>query len=240
MPVSKYFISDGFVYGFRTTFTQMRLIVLFALAITGIILACMLGISLLNIPIINTLVELRNAKGVSDFADLVRVEPSAFIITMRMYWISLTVSLLLMIFLSAWIIIANIAISLEIYDKGKSSVGLFFSKLYLVPKIMVASLLFLLLFFVGLVFFVIPSILWTIRAGQAFWIIVDKNEGILKAFEESFAITKGYSWQLFGWNIAGFFLMGISAGSLASFITLPTVAFAGVHIYRTLMDNYKD
>lgn len=239
MPVSKFFISDAIVYGFRTTFTQIRLIVFFALMTTGIVLSGAIAIFLLNMPLYNALIQLRDAQGLSDFVDVVKAAPSEFFATILEHWIILLISLFVALILLAWIITATAAITLEVYDKGKGSVTLFFNTLYFVPKILIATIIFFFVLFIGLILFVIPGIVWAVRSGPVFYLIVDKNAGVIEAFQKSFLITKGYFWPLLGWNMFYFLIRSMPA-YFSSLILLPIYLFANVDVYRSLMDNYKE
>jgi uncharacterized membrane protein len=90
--------------------------------------------------------------------------------------------------------------------------------------------------FGGLILLIIPGIFWAIRFSFASFIVVDTKMSPVKAMRESWAITKGKFWKLFGFyfvmgllNFAGILLFGVGL-----LLTIPLTTLALIYIYRKL------
>lgn len=88
----------------------------------------------------------------------------------------------------------------------------------------------------GLILLIVPGVLWGVRFSLAPIIVVDKKIGPVMAMKESYAMTKGIFWKLFGfWIVIGLINLG---GMLALFIgllvTVPLSTLATTHVYRSL------
>lgn len=99
-----------------------------------------------------------------------------------------------------------------------------------------ASILYNLMVFAGIILLIIPGIYLAIRFQYFGYLIADKNLGPIQAFKESSKLTSGVKWQLFLFgiilglvNIAGFLALVIGL-----LITIPTTMVAGAYIYRKL------
>ena len=92
-------------------------------------------------------------------------------------------------------------------------------------------------FIVGIILLVIPGIIVALMFSMSQLSLVDKKLAPVAALKESYHLTMGHKWQLFGlmlilivMNIAGAILLGL--GLLVSIpVTLLTVA----HVYRKLV-----
>jgi uncharacterized membrane protein len=99
-----------------------------------------------------------------------------------------------------------------------------------------ASLLFGLIFVVGLILVIIPGIIWGIMFGFAVYLVIDKNMWPIEALKESKRITYGYKWELFLLGILSFLvaLLGIICLGVGLLVAYPVIIFANVHAYRVL------
>ncbi|MCK5632588.1 hypothetical protein KAH94_02485 [bacterium] len=88
-------------------------------------------------------------------------------------------------------------IVLDLYDNGSSSVKRLFSCFYLLPKAIVATLIFILLVFVGFLFVVVPGIYLAVRMRFFMYYLIDKNLGPIECLKKSYRATKGFGWDVF-------------------------------------------
>lgn len=91
----------------------------------------------------------------------------------------------------------------------------------------------------GLILLIIPGIIWAVRFSFATILVIDANMGPMEAMKESWAITKGKFWNLFGLsivfcliNIAGFIALGVGL-----LVTVPVSIFAWIYVYRQLLKS---
>lgn len=98
------------------------------------------------------------------------------------------------------------------------------------------SILFGIIFVVGIILVVIPGIIWGIMFGFAVYLTLDKNMWPMEALKESRRITNGYKWELFLLGILSFLvaLLGIICLGVGMLVAYPVIIFANVHAYRTL------
>lgn len=103
-------------------------------------------------------------------------------------------------------------------------------------KVFLAGLLYGLIIMAGLILFIIPGIIWAIRFQFYLYHIVDRDSGPIEALQQSFALTKGHTWNLFllallmfGINILGFLALLIGL-----FATIPATTMAHGYVYRWL------
>ena len=73
----------------------------------------------------------------------------------------------------------------------------------LVPKYLVALVLYFVIFIVGTLLFVIPGIIWIISSSFFAYYILEKNLGPIKALKASCAMTKGAKWDIAGLGLTG-------------------------------------
>ena len=103
-------------------------------------------------------------------------------------------------------------------------------------KYTVATLLYGLIFLVGLVLVIIPGIIWGIMFGFAGYFIIDKNMWPIEALKASKHITYGHKWELFLLGILSFLIvaLGFICILVGLLVAAPVVLFAFAHAYRTL------
>ena len=120
--------------------------------------------------------------------------------TQDMMGISLLVSIATFL-VSLWISFNFIKLYLHLIDtntEGKISEAFSFSQSFW--PFLGASLLFTLMFVVGLLLFIVPGIYWALKYQFYGELIVDKKMGALESLKKSSEITKGVKWQLLGFG----------------------------------------
>lgn len=129
-----------------------------------------------------------------------------------------------------------IKIALEFTDNSKAKLGDLFSCIPLLPKYMVASILYGLIVLGGMILLIIPAIIWGIKFHFFSYFIIDKGEGPIEALKRSSSITKGAKWDLFlfGLLIIGINILGLLALVIGLFATIPTSMVAIAFVYRKL------
>ena len=88
-------------------------------------------------------------------------------------------------------------ITLRFVDNDKPTfTNLFTPAKHIIPFI-IASILYGLIVFVGLLLLIIPGIIWSIRYSQYKFLIIDKELGPIEALKKSAEITRGSKWNIF-------------------------------------------
>jgi uncharacterized membrane protein len=134
-----------------------------------------------------------------------------------------------------------IKISLKFCDNEKVKFFDLISEYKLVFRYFVASILQGLIVVFGVLLFIIPGIVFSIRFGFYGYLIVDKNLKIVESLKKSWEITKGNTWNLFlFYLLLGLInLLGFLALIVGLFFTLPTTMLATASVYRKLSQNLK-
>lgn len=106
-------------------------------------------------------------------------------------------------------------------------------------KYVLTSVLFGLMFVVGLVLLIVPAVFVGLIFGFALYIVMDRGLGPIEALKESARITKGNRKKLFllGLSMIGINLVGLLALVIGLFVTVPVTLLASIHAYRTLSQN---
>ncbi len=156
--------------------------------------------------------------------------------TQDMMGISLLVSIATFL-VSLWISFNFIKLYLHLIDtntEGKISEAFSFSQSFW--PFLGASLLFTLMFVVGLLLFIVPGIYWALKYQFYGELIVDKKMGVLESLKKSSEITKGVKWQLlgFGFVLVGVNILGALALGIGLFVAIPMSSLAYFMVYRKL------
>ena len=123
-------------------------------------------------------------------------------------------------------------ITLELYDKETSSVRTLFSCFWQVLTGFIATVIYLLLVGIGLIFFVVPGLIAFVRFGYYRHFIVDKDAGIISSLRQSWRATKGYTWDLLGLSLA---MLVVPLALLpAIFFVKNGVLLASTAVYRKI------
>lgn len=135
--------------------------------------------------------------------------------------------------------IGLIKIAITFTRGAKPMVSDVFSSYRLFFKFLFSSILTTLIIFVGLLLFIVPGIIWSLKFSQFKYLVVDKQMGPIEALKESSKLTQGVKWELLGFLIVSslvnflglmFFLVGL-------LITAPVTMLAYAHIYQQLLDQ---
>ena len=100
-----------------------------------------------------------------------------------------------------------------------------------------SGIIYGLLVSLGLILFVIPGVFLAIRLFFFDFIVVDKEVGPIKAFKESFEITKGYEWELLLFLIILIplsFALTLSLAPLGILICSPLIYLIRGDVYNQL------
>jgi len=147
------------------------------------------------------------------------------------------------IYLIAMVIlqIGVLKVSLNLLDGKKATYGELFKNWDIFANYLLASILYGLVVFAGLLLLVFPGIIWGIRYRMYSYLIVDKKMGAWEALVESSRITKGQRWQLFAFEFpkAVAAIIGFIALGVGFFFAYPTILMAEVAVYRDLLDRAK-
>ncbi len=151
------------------------------------------------------------------------------------WWVSITGFALLFLF-QTMVTIGTLTIYLAI--AGGSTVGypeLFVHRKKIIPYV-IGSLLYGCAVLVGLLLFVVPGVILSVRLQFWTYVLVDKGVGPVAALKESWRITKRSTVNTLLFNILVFLvsLLGILIFIVGIFVTIPLVALASVWVYRTL------
>ncbi len=141
----------------------------------------------------------------------------------------------------SWIVnlviqLGMIKISLKFCDGQKPEIDDIFSQYKLILNFVVASILYGLIVFGGLILLIVPGIIWGIRYSYYSYLIVDKGMGPIQALKESAKVTYGAKGQLFVFCflLAGVVILGAMALGVGLLWAVPTTIVAGAYVYRKL------
>lgn len=100
----------------------------------------------------------------------------------------------------------------------------------------IASILRTVIIIAGLILFIVPGIIFSIKLQFSEYLIVDKNVDAIDSIKQSWEMTKGVKWNLFLLGILlGFInILGILALLVGTLITVPLTLVANVYVYRKL------
>jgi uncharacterized membrane protein len=137
----------------------------------------------------------------------------------------------------SWIVtLGTINFALKIYENKPTPYSSLFEKWKLIFPFFVASVLYGLIIFGGIILLIIPGIIWSLKFQFFPYAMVDRKTGIMESLKFSSKITAGSKWKIFLFNLAqgltmllGLLLLGI--GILAA---IPVTTMAEVYIYRKL------
>lgn len=155
--------------------------------------------------------------------------------------IAIIVVIFSVIFLSIFILVVIVGISLEIgririaihaYNKSEEDLSWNVYNNFgqgIIGKYFLASLLIGLIVFVGIVFLIIPGIILAIMLEFSLFVMIDKKTPIIESLKISNKLTNGIKWQLFGF--------GLLIGFIAILISVPIAlleAFKLDYVYLPL------
>ncbi|MDH3198878.1 MAG: DUF975 family protein, partial [Candidatus Krumholzibacteria bacterium] len=105
-----------------------------------------------------------------------------------------------------------------------------------VPNLFVATLVGTAAVIAGLILLIVPGIIVGLRLMFAGFVVVDQKAGPIDALQKSWAMTRGYTLDLFLFALAvfGINLLGCILFGVGVFVSLPVTALAMARIYRVL------
>jgi len=90
-----------------------------------------------------------------------------------------------------------VKIVLSFCDNEKGKLSDLFSQYRLFFKYLATSILYFLIVFGGIILFIIPGIIWSIKFWFFDYFVIDKGLRPMEALKKSSAITQGVKWKLF-------------------------------------------
>jgi uncharacterized membrane protein len=127
-------------------------------------------------------------------------------------------------------------IYLKLNEGEKPEWKTIFKEYALFWKYLAVSILQGLIVFVGILLLIIPGLIWSVRFAFAGIIVVDTKSGPIVALKESYRITKGSFWKLWGFWLAliGVNIIGAVLVGIGLLFTIPLSTLALIHVYRKL------
>lgn len=74
-------------------------------------------------------------------------------------------------------------------------------------EVMLANLLVTIIIIVGIIFLIIPGIIFAVKLAFVPYLVMDKEMKAMDAIKASWEMTKGYGWQIFFLGIISFFIV---------------------------------
>ena len=130
-----------------------------------------------------------------------------------------------------------VKISLNFCDNKKGKFSDLLSQYRLLPKYLLAFIVFHLIISVGFILLIIPGIFLMIKLWFWDYFIIDKKMGPIEALKKSWNITNGHVLRLFLFFaiIIGINMLGAFALLVGLFITFPVTMVATAFVYRKLL-----
>lgn len=132
-------------------------------------------------------------------------------------------------------------IALKLHDGKETKIGDLFSSYPLFFKFLGGQLLYLLIVFAGLIFFIIPGIIFAIKFWFFDYFIIDKKLGPIEALKRSSQMTDGIKGNLFILHLLmiGINVLGVLAFGVGVFVAVPVTLMAAVFVYRKLLKQIE-
>ncbi len=141
-------------------------------------------------------------------------------------------------FLTIVMTIGIMKISLKFYDSEKPEISDLFSHYKLFINYFLASFLYALIVFAGLILLIVPGIVFGLKYYFFDYYVVDKGCGPIEALKRSAQITKGNKWNLFLFIllVLGINILGMIFLFVGLLVTIPVTALATAFVYRKLSE----
>jgi uncharacterized membrane protein len=106
-------------------------------------------------------------------------------------------------------------------------------------RVVQVVILYLAIVGVGLLLFIIPGIIWSIKYYACTWIVLDEGKRPVEALRKSADMTRGLIWELFIFGLQSVFLLvlGVLLCLICITATAPTVLFAATYVYRVMVER---
>lgn len=137
---------------------------------------------------------------------------------------------------TAWTSTGLGIVFLKIARGQQASLGDIFSGGRYYVTMLISMIIFNLITGVGFLLLIVPGIILTLMFGQFFYLIIDRNLGIMESFEMSKTITYGNKLTLFlSWFVsAGIAILGLLACGVGLFAAIPYLTLVYAVIYLTM------
>lgn len=106
-------------------------------------------------------------------------------------------------------------------------------------KVLFGIILYILIVLGGLILFIVPGIIFAIRYGFQYILIIDRGMGPIEALKESAKLTRGIRWHLLLFAVAlGLVnVLGVLALGVGLLVSVPVTNLAIVHVYKKLLSH---
>lgn len=166
------------------------------------------------------------------------VESSALILNpfIERLWVLMLVNAITMV-LGMVVMLGIIHISLKLYRNQPATLADLWSQFKLLLPYLGANILYGLIVFGGLLLFIVPGIIWSIRYFYFSYFMVDKGLRPMAALKESARITQGQTWNLLLFTILQLLIvyLGVLALGVGLLVTIPIAFMAEVYMYDYLV-----
>jgi hypothetical protein len=234
----KNIIGDAIKFGLRTLVQQINLFAIVVL-VGGIISAAVAYlVYLLNGDFIRAIFEA---------GALQKVELSKELVRAHIPTLLASVGIVMFVYFGLYLGLNKIA--LELCSVGKSSVKKLFSCFKLVPRTIVAFLVYFIAFLIGLMLFILPGLFIGIRFSLFAYFIIDQNAGAIESLKMSYNVTRKYAWDLLLLCIVVAIITGAPKMILSFFgpigwisylLTIPFTALVYSYFYRSLVPQQNN
>lgn len=150
-------------------------------------------------------------------------------------------SVLLGTFVSSFLSIGQIRVALSAARGETVEFAQFFSGADRFGTLFLMNLLMGAAIFLGSLLFVVPGIIAVIGFSLGAFFVADTDCSAWEALSESWAMTKGFKWKLFGlvFVAAGVALLGVLCLLVGIFVVLPALFVAYAIVYMRLTGNVE-
>ncbi len=129
-----------------------------------------------------------------------------------------------------------IKVALNFCDNKENSFATLFSQYKLFFVYFLASVLYFIIVFLGIILLIIPGVYLAIRFIFFEYFIIDKKMGIVESLKESWKITQGKFWGVFAFSAAliALNILGALALLVGLLVTIPISIVAWAFVYRRI------
>lgn len=142
-------------------------------------------------------------------------------------------------FIMQLLLFFNLCLSFKLFDKKDIGVSDLVTSWKSFFPYLGSFIIYMTVFLAGIFCFILPGIFIAIRWGASPYFIIDKNSGVFESLKQSWKLTKGVFWKIFGACIL--LILIETPFQLISHLTLlvisPPLALAAVSMYRQLVES---
>jgi uncharacterized membrane protein len=151
-------------------------------------------------------------------------------------WLANLILAAISTFLTIWLNLGAIKAMLDLIDGKKPTYKGLFSQGDKIIKMFLSSLVYGLIVIGGIILFIVPGIIWSLKFCLYRYYIVEKNAGPIEALKMSAKAMSGAKWNVFLFNfvLGGVNLLGLLCLGVGLLITVPLTWIAMVSVYRKL------